>query len=52
MHYINEGLNVSGICKNKSCEVIDKEVNYKIGFGTFDLVRQADEINVQCEKKK
>jgi len=51
-HYITEGLNVSGICKNKSCEVFDKEVDCKIGFGTFDLVRQADEIKCPMCKEE
>jgi len=41
---IRKGLNISGICKNNSCEAYDQEVDCKIGMGKFDLVGDADEI--------
>ena len=41
---ITEGLNVTGICKTQGCEAYDKKVDCQIGLGTFDLVRNADEV--------
>ena len=41
---IIEGLNVSGICENERCVAYKKEVDCKIGFGVFDLVRDSDRI--------
>ena len=43
-HIITEGLNVTGICKTKECEAYDKQVDCQIGLGTFDLVRDADQV--------
>ena len=43
-NFITEGLNVTGICKNEGCEAYDKKVDCQIGLGTFDLVRNADEV--------
>ena len=39
-----KGLNVTGNCQNSSCEAYDKEVDCQIGMGSFDLVRDADQI--------
>ena len=41
---IIEGLNVTGKCQNSSCEAYDEEVDCTIGMGSFDLVRDADQI--------
>lgn len=41
---IKKGLNISGICKNNSCEAYNQEVDCQIGMGKFDLVGDADEI--------
>ena len=41
---ITEGLNVNGKCQNSSCEAYDENVDCKIGMGSFDLVRDADQI--------
>ena len=43
-HIITDGLNVSGICNNSQCRAYKKSVDCQIGFGTFDLVRDADRI--------
>ena len=43
-HIITDGLNVSGICNNSHCKAYEMEVDCQIGFGTFDLVRDADRI--------
>ena len=43
-HIIIDGLNVSGICNNSHCKAYEMEVDCQIGFGTFDLVRDADRI--------
>jgi len=43
-HTITDGLNVSGICNNSQCRAYKKSVDCQIGFGTFDLVRDADRI--------
>ena len=43
-HKITHGLNVSGICNNSHCKAYEMEVDCQIGFGTFDLVRDADRI--------
>ena len=43
-NFITNGLNVSGICNNSHCKAYEMEVDCQIGFGTFDLVRDADRI--------
>ena len=41
---VTEGLNVIGICKTVGCKAYDESVCCPIGLGTFDLVRNADEV--------
>ena len=43
-NHVVKGLNVRGKCKDESCVAYNLEVICKIGLGTFDLVKQADEI--------
>lgn len=31
------GLNLSGICRNQTCRVFEKEVWVKLGYGTFHI---------------
>ena len=51
-HIITNGLNVSGICNNSQCRAYKKSVDCQIGFGTFDLVRDADRIKCPiCEEE-
>ena len=51
-HKITHGLNVSGICNNSHCKAYEMEVDCKIGFGTFDLVRDADRIKCPICKEE
>lgn len=51
-HIITDGLNVSGICNNSQCRAYKKSVDCKIGFGTFDLVRDADRIKCPICKEE
>ena len=51
-HKITHGLNVSGICNNSHCKAYEMEVDCQIGFGTFDLVRDADRIKCPICKEE
>ena len=51
-HIITNGLNVSGICNNSQCRAYKKSVDCQIGFGTFDLVRDADRIKCPICKEE
>ena len=46
----DDGLNLFGICKNKNCIAYHKEVCSIFGFGTFDLIKDLDEISEKCPK--
>jgi hypothetical protein len=47
-----KGLNVSGKCQNNNCRACGKNVDCKIGFGTFDLVRDCDQVRCPiCNKE-
>ena len=49
---ITTGLNVSGICNNDKCRAYKKNVDCRIGLGTFDLVRDADRIKCPICKEE
>ena len=49
---VTKGLNVSGICQNSSCRANGEEVGCQIGFGSFDLVSDCDEVKCPMCKKE
>ena len=42
-NFITTGLNLTGNCENINCKAYGKEVDCKIGLGTFDLVGDCDQ---------
>ena len=49
---VTKGLNVRGICQNSSCRANGEEVGCQIGFGSFDLVSDCDEVKCPMCKKE
>ena len=47
---VDEGINLFGICKNEKCIAYHKEVCSIFGFGTFNLIKDLDEISEKCPK--
>ena len=47
---VDDGINLFGICKNKKCIAYHKEVCSIFGFGTFDLIKDTNEISEKCPK--
>ena len=45
---VTKGLNLFGICENKNCLAFKKEVIYKFGFGTFDLINDMKNNPPEC----
>ena len=45
---VTKGMNLLGICENKICPAFKKEVIYKFGFGTFDLINDMKKISPEC----
>ena len=41
-------MNLLGICENKNCMAFKKEVIYKFGFGTFDLINDMENKPPEC----
>ena len=41
-------MNLLGICENKNCAAFKKEVIYKFGFGTFDLINDMKNNPPEC----
>lgn len=49
---VTKGLNVRGICQNSSCRANGEKVDCQIGFGSFDLVSDCDEVKCPMCKKE
>ena len=45
---VTKGMNLLGICENKNCAAFKKEVIYKFGFGTFDLINDMKNNPPEC----
>ncbi len=45
---VTKGMNLLGICENKNCMAFKKEVIYKFGFGTFDLINDMKNNPPEC----
>ena len=45
---VTKGMNLFGICENKNCMAFKKEVIYKFGFGTFDLINDMKNNPPEC----
>ena len=45
---VTKGMNLLGICENKNCAAFKKEVIYKFGFGTFDLINDMENKPPEC----
>ena len=45
---VTKGMNLLGICENKNCIAFKREVIYKFGFGTFDLINDMKKISPEC----
>ena len=49
---ITSGLNVKGKCQNSNCRAYGERVDCQIGFGTFDLVGDCDQVRCpMCNKE-
>ena len=45
---VTKGMNLLGICENKNCIAFKREVIYKFGFGTFDLINDMKNNPPEC----
>jgi len=45
---VTKGMNLLGICENKNCMAFKKEVIYKFGFGTFDIINDMKNKPPEC----
>ncbi len=45
---VTKGMNLLGICENKNCIAFKREVIYKFGFGTFDLINDMENKPPEC----
>ena len=45
---VTKGMNLLGICENKNCAAFKKEVIYKFGFGTFDIINDMKNKPPEC----
>ena len=45
---VTKGMNLLGICENKNCMAFKKEVIYKFGFGTFDIINDMKKNPPEC----